>query len=128
MEELKFAQSTNNNKYISQAYNDLAICYYKLGKLSYALENNIIDGSYNAVAPNPVSNKQLTLALAKSIKGNFYIPMHVPGFVLKLLLGEKSIEMLKSTTVSCNKIEQAGFSFNYPTIEKAINELIKPVV
>ena len=39
----------------------------------YALENNIIDGSYNAVAPNPVSNKQLTLALAKSIKGNFYI-------------------------------------------------------
>ncbi len=41
LEELKFAQLTKNNKYIAQAYNDLAISYYKSGKLSFALENNL---------------------------------------------------------------------------------------
>lgn len=90
----------------------------------YAIENENIEGSYNAVAPEPVTNKKLMLTVAKTIKGNFYIPMHVPGFILKLLLGEKSIEILKSTTVSSKKITQTGFIFNYPEIENAITDLV----
>ena len=84
-----------------------------------AIENENLSGSYNAVAPNPVSNKGLTLALAKAMKGKFYIPMHVPAFVLKIMMGERSVEVLKSTTVSCKKIPDTGFEFKFKTIEAA---------
>ena len=91
----------------------------------WAIENETATGSYNAVAPQPVSNKTLTLALAKAMKGKFYIPVHVPAFVLKLMMGQRSIEVLKSTTVSSEKITGAGFSFNYNTIEQALANLLK---
>lgn len=89
------------------------------------IENEDLSGSYNAVAPNPVSNKALTLALAKAMTGKFYIPMHVPAFVLNLMMGQRSIEVLKSTTVSCKKILDTGFEFTFETIEVAIAGLLK---
>ena len=88
-----------------------------------AIENTRLSGVYNAVAPKPVTNKVLTLQLAQAMRGKFSIPLHVPGFVLKLMLGTRSIEVLKSTTVSSDKIRKAGFQFNYPSIEEAIKEL-----
>ena len=89
----------------------------------YALENENISGSYNAVAPAPVSNKTLTQTLAKVLYGNFYITTYVPSFVLKIMLGEMSIEVLKSTTVSAKKILDAGFVFDYPAISKSLSTL-----
>ena len=93
------------------------------GMFVFALENNSVQGVYNAVAPEPVSNKTLTLTLARLMKGSFYIPIHIPSFVLKLMLGEMSIEVLKSATVSNYKIETAGFKFNFPSIEVALDNL-----
>ncbi|MEP7145340.1 MAG: TIGR01777 family oxidoreductase [Ferruginibacter sp.] len=90
-----------------------------------AIENPDLGGSYNAVAPNPVTNKVLTIELARQLKGKFYIPMHVPEFVLKIMLGDRSIEVLKSTTVNCEKIKKTGFTFLYPSIEAALNQLCK---
>lgn len=89
----------------------------------YAIENGQLSGSYNAVAPLPVSNKTLLLNLAKKMRGQFYIPIHVPQFLLKLIMGERSIEILKSATVSCEKIKAAGFTFLYPSIDAALKEL-----
>ena len=89
----------------------------------YALENENISGSYNAVAPAPVSNKSLTQTLAKVLYGSFYITTYVPSFVLKIMLGEMSIEVLKSTTVSAQKIQDAGFVFDYPEISKSLSTL-----
>ena len=88
-----------------------------------AIEDHAMEGVYNAVSPKPVSNKTLTLALAKAMRGKFYLPLHVPSFLLKLVLGEMSIEVLKSATVNANKIRTAGFDFLYPSIEAAINAL-----
>jgi len=90
-----------------------------------AIENEKMQGAYNAVAPEPVSNKQLTLTLAKTMKGNLFIPIHVPAFVLKLIMGQRSMEVLKSTTVSCKKIMDTGFLFVYRTIEQALENLVK---
>ncbi|WP_407526488.1 TIGR01777 family oxidoreductase [Lacibacter sp. MH-610] len=90
----------------------------------HALQNEKLHGSYNAAAPKPVSNKELTLKLAKKMRGNAFITAPVPSFVLKLILGEMSIEVLKSTTVSAEKIQQSGFQFLYPSIDAALNELI----
>jgi len=90
-----------------------------------AIENEDMHGSYNAVATNPVSNKELTLTLAKAMKGKFYIPLHVPAFVLKFMMGQRSVEVLKSTTVSNKKILDTGFKFQFKTIEDAISDLVK---
>lgn len=90
-----------------------------------AIENESMHGSYNSVASVPVSNKELTLTLAKAMKGKFYIPVHVPAFVLKIMMGQRSIEVLKSTTVSNKKILGTGFDLHFKTIEDAITDLVK---
>lgn len=91
----------------------------------FAIENHSINGVYNAVAPKPVSNKELTMQLARTYKSNFFVPLHVPYFVLEIMLGEMREEVLKSTTVCCDKIRKTGFNFIFPTIENAINELLE---
>ena len=88
-----------------------------------AIGDQNMNGVYNAVAPVPVSNKKLTLQLARVQKGNFFIPVHVPSFILKMVLGEMSVEVLKSATVSCDKIHYGGFVFLYPSIEAALANL-----
>jgi uncharacterized protein (TIGR01777 family) len=88
-----------------------------------AIEDQNMNGVYNAVAPHPVSNKKLTLQLARVQKGNFFIPVYVPSFVLKVVLGDMSIEVLKSATVSCDKIHFCGFIFLFPSIEAALGNL-----
>jgi uncharacterized protein (TIGR01777 family) len=90
-----------------------------------AMEDTNMHGSYNAVAPAPVSNKQLTLSLAEKMRGKFFIPVHAPTFALKIALGEMSIEVLKSTTVSCDKIKKAGYNFMYPALDDALNNLLE---
>ncbi len=91
----------------------------------FAIKNTDLHGIYNAAAPMPVSNKELILSMATKIRGKVFIPVYVPGFLLKLILGELSIEILKGTTVSSEKIRREGFSFNFPSLEHALNDLIK---
>lgn len=86
-----------------------------------AIENESMEGIYNAVAPVPVTNRQLVLSIARQ-KRNF-ISVHVPSFVLKTILGEMSIEVLKSATVSAVKIQEAGFDFQYANVEAAVKQL-----
>jgi uncharacterized protein (TIGR01777 family) len=90
-----------------------------------AIENNNLHGSYNAVAPIPVTNKELTVTLAKEMRGNYFISAHIPEFILKIMLGDRSIEVLKSATVSCEKIKQTGFTFLYPSIGTSLKQLVK---
>lgn len=89
----------------------------------YAIEQNELKGPYNGVAPNPVDNRTLTLALARRLKGRYFVPIYIPSFFLKIALGEMSVEVLKSTTVSSNETRAAGFQFLYPTIESALDQL-----
>ena len=91
--------------------------------MEFAITHEKMEGVYNAAAPNPVSNKTFMLRLAEKIKGKFFVPSHVPAFVLKLMLGEMSIEVLKSATVSCKKIQGAGFTFLYPSVDAALDDL-----
>jgi uncharacterized protein len=89
-----------------------------------ALTNREMSGVYNAVAPNPVSNRLFTIELANRMKGKFYISIPVPSFALRLLMGRRSEEILKSNNISSNKIKQTGFQFIYPNIETAFRSLV----
>ena len=89
----------------------------------HGIETASIKGVYNAVSLDPISNKDLIIAIAKKLRG-FYLPIPVPAFVLKIMLGEMSIEILKSAKVSSNKIQGAGFNFDYPTLRSALNDLL----
>lgn len=88
-----------------------------------AINNIYLHGSFNAVAPEPVSQKKLILTLGQKLRNRFFIPIYVPSFILKLIFGKRSIEILKSATVSNKKIKAMGFTFLYPSIESAIDEL-----
>ncbi len=90
-----------------------------------ALDKQDMQGVYNAVAPTPINNKALTLQLAKTMRGKSFIPVYVPALALKIMLGEMSVEVLKSTTVSENKIRNTGFQFLYPGLDAALNQIVK---
>ena len=95
---------------------DLAYLYY------FAVEHNL-DGVYNAVAPNPVSNKVLTVAIAEQLHKTLFLP-NVPQFILKLMLGEMHLILFSSQNVSNKKIEDQGFKFEFKTIDKALHSLL----
>lgn len=90
--------------------------------LRFAAEHSTMSGIYNAVAPNPVSNTELSKALAKAMKKPFFLPP-VPAFMLKLLIGEMSQIVLASQKVSSRKFETNGFTFKYPNVESAMTAL-----
>lgn len=89
----------------------------------WVLNDETISGIYNAVAPQPVSQKQIMKAIAHE-KGGIKLPVHVPEALLKIGLGQLSTEVLKSATVSSDKIQRAGFSFLYPDIASAIHAIL----
>lgn len=91
----------------------------------FAAEQEKMNGPYNATAPHPASMKELVLKEAALVKGNFFLPFHVPAFLLKIVLGERSIETLKSATVGSAHIKKEGFSFLYPSVDAALQSLKK---
>jgi len=88
----------------------------------FAIENEQLYGAYNAVAPQPVTNKHLITSIAKATH-KFFIKVYVPQFVLNAIVGEMATEVLKSANLSARKIEQAGFSFMFPDITEAAEDL-----
>lgn len=90
----------------------------------FAMENEQISGYYNAVAPNPVTNKELTQKLSEALGGsNLVVP--APSFVLKMGMGEMSSVVLNSTKVSVEKIQKAGFKFEFNEVLAAIRDLLE---
>ncbi|WP_037315407.1 TIGR01777 family oxidoreductase [Salegentibacter sp. Hel_I_6] len=92
------------------------------GIFMYALENKLT-GVYNAVAPNPVTNKEMVNEVASQLGKPVWLP-NVPKVALKLVLGEMAHIVLSSQLVSSDKIEREGYSFNYVNLTKALEDLI----
>ena len=88
----------------------------------HEMENESINGVYNAVSPVPITNKAFTMAIAKA-KGKFALPLPTPKFILQIMLGELADVVLESHKISPKKIKDTGFSFNYPKLEDALGEI-----
>lgn len=75
-----------------------------------------LEGVYNAVAPNPVTNKELTKAIAKHFKRPLFLP-GIPKFMMQLILGEMHQILFESQKVNAEKIKSLGFEFKHPEIQ-----------
>jgi uncharacterized protein (TIGR01777 family) len=85
----------------------------------FMIEQEDLWGIYNAVAPEHVTNKEFMRVLAKIMNKPFIFP-NIPSFVMKLKFGEMSIILLEGSRVSSEKIQKAGFRFNYPDLKSAL--------
>ena len=89
----------------------------------FVMENQLV-GVYNGVAPYPVTNSELTKAIAKTLGKPLFLP-NIPKFVMKLILGEMYQILFSSQHVSCRKILDENFQFKFASLDKALNDLLK---
>lgn len=96
----------------------------EINAILFILNNNEISGAVNLTAPNPVNNKEFTKILGKTIKKPTIVPL--PGFAARLLFGEMAEAiLLTGNRVLPNKLLNAGFNFTHPTLDKALESILK---
>lgn len=89
----------------------------------FAAQNNL-KGVFNAVAPQPVTNKVLSQETAIALQKPFFLP-NIPKFLMKIVLGEMHTLLFESQHVSANKIQRQGFVFKFNNIKNALADLLK---
>ena len=82
-----------------------------------------LEGIYNGVAPNAVTNTELTKIAAKVLQKPLILP-NIPKFAMKLALGEMHILLFESQRVSSQKIENKGFHFKFANLRPALEDLL----
>ena len=106
----------SGNQYMAWIHiDDLCEIYIK------AVEG-VLTGVYNTVSPESHTSKTFSKTLARAIKRP-YLPIAVPGFLLKLVFGELAIILLEGSRLSSDKLEKKGFVFQYKELESALESL-----
>jgi len=88
------------------------------------LNKKNINGAVNCTAPNPVTNRELTKVLNR-VLGTFPLVPPAPGFMLNILLGEFGNFLLKGQRAMPRRLQDLGFTFKYPDIDKALLDLLR---
>lgn len=89
-----------------------------------AIEESQMEGVFNASAPDFQTNTSFTQTSSKVLNRPFFLP-NIPAFVLKLFLGQMSVLLLKGSRISSDKIMKLGFTFKFPKLRLALEDLIK---
>tara|TARA_B110000091_G_scaffold184988_1_gene204604 strand:+ start:2985 stop:3893 length:909 start_codon:yes stop_codon:yes gene_type:complete len=82
-----------------------------------------LEGVFNAVAPNPVQQKDFVKSVANVLKRPIFFPK-VPEFILNFALGEMSAIALESQRVSAQKIQDLGFEYDFHELDAALRDLL----
>ncbi len=90
--------------------------------IEYLLAKPDLRGAYNGVSPNPVTNREFTASLAKSLHRPALL--FVPAFILKLAMGEMGQLLLEGQRAMPKRFLEAGFEFRYPQLDSALAEII----
>lgn len=91
--------------------------------IQFLIENPHLHGPFNLCAPEPATNREMSKAIGKAIGRPSFLP--VPGFALKLVLGEAASLVLDSQRQVPHKLQEAGFTFNHPDLVAAIRHLVQ---
>ena len=94
-----------------------------VGIIKYALENKSISGPVNLTAPQPVTNKEFSSALGRALSRPSWLP--VPGFMVKIALGELGDILLTGQRVLPEKILKAGYEFEHPDVDGALRAIFE---
>lgn len=94
-----------------------------VGIFQFVIQNQL-SGVFNGVAPYPVTNAELTKAIAKTLGKPLFLP-NIPQFVMKLILGEMHQILFSSQHVSCRKLLDLKYQFKFASLDKALNDLLK---
>ena len=91
--------------------------------ITFALDDTSLRGPVNAVAPEPVTNQQFTRALGHAVRRPTLLP--VPAWLVRLTMGEMGEDLLLSSTrVEPVRLKHAGYEFQHPTIESALDFML----
>lgn len=88
----------------------------------HAVISENLSGPVNATAPTPEKNRDFTQKLASTLHRPAIIP--VPGFALKLVLGDFGSALLAGQRALPVALQEDGFRFRFPTLESALADLI----
>lgn len=89
----------------------------------WAVKKYSKNNTFNLVAPERINNQVFTKELARQLNRPAFL--FIPEFILKLVLGKASVLLTQSPEVSAEKIQNAGFSFEYPDIRSALKEICR---
>ncbi|APQ18209.1 TIGR01777 family oxidoreductase [Maribacter hydrothermalis] len=81
-----------------------------------------LEGTFNGVAPNPVTNNKLVKEIAKALDQPLLLP-NIPKFLMRTILGDMSYILFASQRVSSKKIEEEGYIFKYTNICQALADI-----
>jgi len=82
-----------------------------------------LNGVFNAVSPNPITNFAYTKAIGKALFRPTFFPL--PLVVAKMLFGEGVIVLTGSKEIYPKALQKSGFEFKYPDIKSSLNHLLK---
>ncbi len=94
--------------------------------IEWVTEKQDIEGVLNVSAPNAVTNTVLMQQIRKHCGRRFGLP--APAFLLEIgaaLIGTETELILKSRWVVPKRLTDTGFTFLYPTLETALNDIFK---
>lgn len=97
--------------------NDVVNMYYFLLK-------NAKQGTYNAVAPQTITDQKLTKTIARILKKPLFMP-NIPRFIMQLILGDMCELLFTNKNISSQKVINEGFVFQFPDIETALQDILK---
>ena len=89
-----------------------------------AMETETMEGIYNATTPQPLTNKEFTERMVEAL-GKRALVLPAPKAALRLGMGEMADVVLNSNKVIPQRLEKLGFSFQFPTFEEAIKDVVE---
>lgn len=91
----------------------------------HCLEHSPMAGAFNAVAPEHITNRDLTKRIARELRKPLWLP-NIPAGFMRLLFGEMSVMLMEGSRISSEKIRATGYEFQFPDIDSALRHLISP--
>ena len=88
----------------------------------FLVENEKAQGVYNLIAPQPTSNAEFNKTIAEVIHRPYWFPY--PAFLMRFILGEMGIMVLKGRFSQPKRLLDAGFQYQFPHLREALVDLI----